>query len=87
MHLTSKLKGTLFAATLVAASAFSTGIVPNTFCISEAQAQEDLLLNPDKLATKGNLDAIVTIIEFSDFQCPFSSRVNPTLEQVLHKVS
>ncbi len=30
----------------------------------------------------GNLDAPVTIVEISDFECPFCSRVNPTLKQV-----
>lgn len=30
----------------------------------------------------GNRDALVTIVEFSDFQCPFCARVEPTLEQV-----
>ena len=33
-------------------------------------------------AIKGNPNAAVTIVEFSDFQCPFCSRVNPTLKQV-----
>ncbi|MBS2022227.1 MAG: DsbA family protein [Deltaproteobacteria bacterium] len=32
---------------------------------------------------RGNKDAKVTIIAFSDFQCPFCSRVVPTLEKVM----
>ena len=32
---------------------------------------------------KGSEDAIVTIVEFSEFQCPFCSRVLPTLTQIL----
>ena len=31
---------------------------------------------------KGASGAKVTVIEFSDFQCPFCSRVNPTLKQI-----
>jgi protein-disulfide isomerase len=33
--------------------------------------------------TKGGSQPKVTVIEFSDFQCPFCSRVEPTLKQVL----
>ncbi len=32
--------------------------------------------------TRGNEDAVVTIIEWSDFQCPFCNRVSPTLAQI-----
>ena len=30
----------------------------------------------------GPADALVTIVEYSDFQCPFCSRVNPTMKQI-----
>jgi protein-disulfide isomerase len=33
----------------------------------------------------GNVDAPVTIVEFSDFQCPFCARVTPTLRQLQSK--
>ena len=34
---------------------------------------------------KGPDDALVTIVEISDFECPFCKRVNPTIKQVLDK--
>src|SRR6185436_18290933 len=37
---------------------------------------------PAEGARKGSANAKVTIVEFSDFQCPFCSRVVPTLAQI-----
>ncbi len=37
---------------------------------------------PGDTPVKGAPNAKVTIVEFSDFQCPFCSRVNPTLKQI-----
>lgn len=35
--------------------------------------------------TKGSTEALVTIVEFSEFQCPFCTRVRPTLDQILEE--
>ncbi len=34
-------------------------------------------------AARGSLDAVVKIIEFSDFQCPFSAKAQPILNELL----
>jgi protein-disulfide isomerase len=54
----------------------------------ESKYQVDYRLEPPRIEVaaegpaKGPADAPVTIVEFSDFECPFCSRVVPTLEQV-----
>lgn len=39
----------------------------------------------DKSPIKGNPNALVTIIEFSDFQCPYCKRVEPSLKELSEK--
>ncbi|HXO29371.1 MAG TPA: thioredoxin domain-containing protein [Thermoanaerobaculia bacterium] len=57
----------------------------------EAKYKVDYLLEPMRVdvaasgPAKGPAGAPVTIVEFSDFQCPFCSRITPTLEQVVSK--
>jgi protein-disulfide isomerase len=56
------------------------------------QAQVVVLLRPprvevsfDPARVRGNPKAMVMIVEFSDFQCPYSGGVEPTLKSVLAK--
>lgn len=36
-----------------------------------------------KAQTKGPADAKITLVEYSDYQCPFCSRAKPTVEQLM----
>jgi predicted DsbA family dithiol-disulfide isomerase len=58
----------------------------------EAKYKVDYMFEPLRVdvaaagfPARGPASAPVTIVEFSDFQCPFCSRVTPTLEQVVTK--
>lgn len=62
------------------------------FATLEAKYKVDYRLEPLRqpvqaagFPAKGPSAAPITIVEFSDFQCPFCSRLNPTLEQAVNK--
>lgn len=42
-------------------------------------------VSTDGVPIRGTADASVTLVEFSDFHCPFCKRVQPTLTRVLEK--
>ncbi len=55
------------------------------------KANYEMLLQEPRLQvealgpSKGAADAKVTIVEFSDFQCPFCSRAEPSVDEVMQK--
>ena len=51
----------------------------------EAERQESLAAAIEGDPVRGNPDAPVTIVEYSDFQCPYCERGYQTMEQVLEK--
>ena len=64
------------------------------FAVLEARFAVEYRLDPlrfavaaDGFAALGSPDAAVTIVEFSDFECPFCVRVQPTLKRVLEQYS
>lgn len=48
----------------------------------EEQFKNPVKIDPGKSPVKGSADAKVTIIEFSDFQCPYCKRGRDTMDEV-----
>ena len=49
---------------------------------SPAPTKADIQVTDDD-HIRGNADAPITLVEYSDFECPYCFRVQPTLEQIL----
>ena len=58
------------------------GTAPSPRTRPNADAQAIYRVPVDGSAAKGPADALVTIVESSDFQCPYCKRVIPTLKQL-----
>ncbi len=48
---------------------------------------QPIQVDTSNAAVRGDPNAPVTIVEFSDFQCPFCKRAHPTVQQVLNEYS
>lgn len=52
---------------------------------AEPKAPEIVDLGDVKGQIMGNPDGEITIVEFSDFECPFCARATPTVDQIMEK--
>lgn len=52
---------------------------------AEMRKQLDEAISGGTVPVRGNPDASVTIVEFSDFQCPYCARGTQTMDQLLEK--
>ena len=68
--------------TLVAENVKSAGSAPAAAAAAPAPDQK-FDVNVGNAPVRGPKNAAVTIVEWSDFQCPFCSRVEPTLKQIM----
>jgi len=53
--------------------------------VATHQAGEDFRLPNESDHVRGNPDARVSIIEFSDFECPFCAQLHPTLKRIINE--
>jgi len=51
--------------------------------LDESLREQIRLFNPEIDAYKGSANPSFTVIEYSDFQCPFCARVHPTLQSLV----
>ncbi|MFQ5661639.1 MAG: DsbA family protein [Candidatus Paceibacteria bacterium] len=78
---------TIIAVTLIIVGADNSGSQGNHSLVASAGNSDSKTINNFRLPDendhiRGNLDAPVIIVEFSDFECPFCSRLHPTLKRI-----
>jgi len=50
-----------------------------------SRSSGDLRMPSEEDHVRGNLDAPIKIVEFSDFECPFCARLHPTLTRIVEE--
>ncbi len=90
-HYTTKGSKKSSSGAIAGAGGDGTGAVPAAAAPTEgakagggaATGEERYKVDIGSAPTKGPADALVTIVEFSDFECPFCSRAHETMNQVM----
>lgn len=59
----------------------------NTGAQPATQPAGEFRIPSDSDHIRGNLDASIKIVEFSDFECPFCGRLHPTLQRIVEENS
>lgn len=74
-------RGKVYAALTAKGATKAKAAAPNRKPPAEDKTVYKVPVGPNDM-TKGKKDAAITIVEFSEFQCPFCSRVNPTIAKI-----
>lgn len=78
---------TLLGFTLVAAAIYfsgtGSGVQQPAVAVAPAVLTDDPRREGEQRNVYGSLDAPVTIVEFSDYECPFCARLHPTLKTIV----
>ena len=80
----------ILGSSIMKGASFAQGAKSDTYAVNDTIVPEDTTAQPTAVPVvteddhiRGNTDAEVTIIEYSDFECPYCSNFHPTLEQVM----
>lgn len=78
----------IVGAALVAGAIFFAPSAPPNTAVAEtapspAEQLTDVTRSGEARNLYGNPDALTTIVEFSDFECPFCARLHPTLKRIV----